>query len=203
MEAALRAGIAIYNHGHYHAAHDAWEDHWLSLESGTENELLLHGLIQFTATIYHATNRNWPGTTGLADSAGEYLSPLPDDYREVNLGAVKQALKRYEQDPEQIERAQPIKLTHEEHPLTATDLNFEETAIFATVIAKEHAYDARHIERAIDYAREAVDADESNPFVGLLFDFVREPKHRDIIIARLTEHVSRREHQESDVAGLF
>ena len=26
MDAHLRAGVAIYNAGHYHAAHDAWED---------------------------------------------------------------------------------------------------------------------------------------------------------------------------------
>jgi len=53
---ALRAGIAIHNAGHYHAAHDAWEDEWLELDDGSD-ERLLHGLIQFTAAIHHARNR--------------------------------------------------------------------------------------------------------------------------------------------------
>ncbi|MFB6301121.1 MAG: DUF309 domain-containing protein, partial [Halobacteriales archaeon] len=52
MDAHLRAGIAIYNAGGYHAAHDAWEDHWLDLESGTDDERFLHGLIQFTAAVH-------------------------------------------------------------------------------------------------------------------------------------------------------
>ncbi len=203
MDAALRAGIAIYNQEEYHAAHDAWEDHWLSLESGTEDERLLHGLIQFTAAVYHATNRNWAGATGLAESAQEYLAPLPEDYRTVNLHTVMTALERISRDPELIERTTPPVLTYGGHPVTAADLDFEETVIFATVVAEEHGYDRQPVNRAIEYATEAVEADESNPFVGLVFDFVREPNHRDIIMARLSEHVARREHEESDVMGLF
>ncbi|NIS31883.1 MAG: DUF309 domain-containing protein, partial [Actinobacteria bacterium] len=59
MDAHLRAGIAIYNAGGYHAAHDAWEDHWLELEAGTDDERFLHGLIQFTAAVHHAQGANW------------------------------------------------------------------------------------------------------------------------------------------------
>ena len=33
MRDHLRAGVAIYNVGEHHAAHDAWKDHWLGLES--------------------------------------------------------------------------------------------------------------------------------------------------------------------------
>ncbi|PSQ33570.1 DUF309 domain-containing protein [Halobacteriales archaeon SW_10_68_16] len=67
MEPHLRAGVAIYNAGGHHAAHDAWEDHWLGLDAGTDDERFLHGLIQFTAAVYHARNRNWSGATGLAE----------------------------------------------------------------------------------------------------------------------------------------
>ncbi|PSQ57296.1 MAG: DUF309 domain-containing protein [Halobacteriales archaeon SW_9_67_25] len=89
MDAHLRAGVAIYNAGGHHAAHDAWEDHWLGLEPGTDDERFLHGLIQFTAAVYHARNRNWSGATGLADSACEYLVDLPAGYREVNVREVR------------------------------------------------------------------------------------------------------------------
>ncbi|MFC6725607.1 DUF309 domain-containing protein, partial [Halobium palmae] len=37
MDDALRAGVAIYNAGDYHAAHDAWEDVWLDLPEGTDD----------------------------------------------------------------------------------------------------------------------------------------------------------------------
>jgi predicted metal-dependent hydrolase len=73
MESHLRAGVAVYNAGQYHAAHDAWEDHWLDLEQGTDDEQFLHGLIQFTAAVHHARTRNWSGATGLASSARDYL----------------------------------------------------------------------------------------------------------------------------------
>ena len=77
MEAALRAGVAIYNAGEFHAAHDAWEAEWLGLDDGTDDERLLHGLIQFTAVVHHARERNWSGAVGLAESAGEYLADHP------------------------------------------------------------------------------------------------------------------------------
>ncbi len=203
MDAALRAGIAIYNQGQYHAAHDAWEDHWLTLPSGTDDELLLHGLIQFTAAVYHAWNRNWAGCTGLANSAQEYLAPLPAEYRGVALAPVRSSLAALEQDPETVERAPPMKLRYNGSPLTADDLNFEESVIFATVIATEQGYDEALIEQTSNYASEAVNAKESNPFVGLLFDFVREPAHRELIMERISAHVARRKHEESDVSGLF
>ena len=34
MRDHLRAGIAVFNAGDFHDAHDAWEDRWLDLESG-------------------------------------------------------------------------------------------------------------------------------------------------------------------------
>jgi predicted metal-dependent hydrolase len=204
MEPHLRAGIAIYNDGEYHAAHDAWEAHWLDLESGTDDERFLHGLIQFTAAVYHARNGNWSGATGLADSAGEYLEGLPATYRGVNIGAVRSALAELARDPEYIERRPPVPLTYEGTALALGDLRFEATALAAEVFAAEHGYDEDLIERAIEYARADLDAGvASSPFVTLLFDFVREPDNRGIIVQRLGEHVDRRQSRDDDVAGLF
>ena len=204
MDEHLRAGIAIYNAGGYHAAHDAWEDHWLDLESGTDDELFLHGLIQFTAAVYHARNRNWSGATGLAESGREYLDSLPADYRGVNVGDVRRYLGRLAADPELIERHQPLALTHDGERLVPADLDFEATCVAADVLAEEHGYDENLIEDAIEFARTDV-AEEvtSSPVVTLLFDFVREPDDRGIICQRLGEHVDRRRSRESDVEGLF
>jgi hypothetical protein len=203
MESHLRAGVAIYNAGGYHAAHDAWEDRWLDLDEG-EDERFLHGLIQFTAAVYHARNRNWSGATGLADSAREYLAGLTGDYRGVNVGDVRTYLAGLEQDPELVERRRPLGLRYRGDRLGLSDLGFEATCVAADVIAEETEYDEATIERATVYARANVDDETTgSPFVTLLFDFVREPDHRATVAQRLSEHVDRRRSRDDDVAGLF
>jgi len=76
--------------------------------------------------------------------------------------------------------------------------------VAATVLAEELGYDEATIEQAVGYAREDVTAGEAtSPFVTLVFDFVRDDEHRAIVAQRLTEHVRRRQHRESDVENLF
>jgi len=204
MNAHLRAGAAIYNAGYYHAAHDAWEDHWLGLASGTDDELLLQGLIQFTAAVYHARNRNWSGATGLAESAGEYLADLPPEYRAVNVGTVRDYLGALERDPERIERGPAPALTCEGRALGLADLDFEATAVAAEVLAEELGYDEATVEQGVEYARADLDAgEEGSRFVTLVFDFVREPDDRALVAQRLAEHGKRRAHRDADVEGLF
>jgi predicted metal-dependent hydrolase len=204
MEPHLRAGVAIYNAGGHHAAHDAWEDHWLGLESGTDDEWLLHGLIQFTAAVYHARNRNWSGATGLAGSACGYLADLPAGYREVNVSDVRAYLSTLARDPELVERREPLQLIHRGEVLRPADLGFEATCVAADVLAEEEGYDEETVERAAEYARAGLDGGESeSPFVALLFDFVREPDDRGVVFQRLSEHVGRRAGREADVEGLF
>ena len=204
MDESLRAGVAIYNDGHYHAAHDAWEAHWLELESGTADELLLHGLIQFTAAVYHARNRNWEGAVGLAESARGYLDGIRADYREVNVGAVRRYLADLADDPELIERRRPLALSHGGEVLTLADLTPAEIAISAEVLAEEWGYDEAPIERAGEFALAdlAAGRDDSR-FVSLLYDFVREDDARGVVYDRLVGHVERRDGRRDDVDGLF
>ncbi len=204
MHEALRAGIAIYNDGFYHAAHDAWEATWLSLEDGTDDERLLHGLIQFTAAVHHARNRNWEGATGLADSAGTYLARLPDPYRGVALEPVRQFLAELAADPEVIERHEPLSLTHDGTRLTCADLSVTEIAIVAPILGEEWGYDGAPLEGAAKYAITDLEGgDDGSRFISLLFDFVLDEAHRGVIYQRLSQHVSRRTARESDVEGLF
>jgi hypothetical protein len=204
MDGHLRVGIAIYNAGEFHAAHDAWEAHWLDLKKGSDDEQFLHGLIQFTAGVYHARTRNWSGATGLAASAGEYLANLPATYRGVDIDAVRSYLAALGDDPELVERQRPLELTYDGAVLGLADLDFVETAIAADVLAEEYGYDEGLIERTVEFARADLDDGKTaSPFVTFLFDFVREPPQRGIIVQRLREHVERREHREDDVSGLF
>ena len=205
MRTSLRAGVAIYNDGHFHAAHDAWEAHWLDLEAGTADELLLHGLIQFTGAVYHAHNRNWAGTVGLAESAVEYLTDLEDDYRDCNVADVRRYLERLGDDPELIERRPPLALTHEDAAITLADCDPAETAVAAAVLAEEWGFEEEPIERAGEYALADLDADRTDSsFLAMLADFVDgDPRGRALIYQRLCQHVDRRESRDRDVEGLF
>ncbi|MCU4925733.1 DUF309 domain-containing protein [Halobacteria archaeon AArc-dxtr1] len=201
---ALRVGAAIYNDGHHHAAHDAWEDRWLDLEDGTDDERLLHGLIQFTAAVYHAHERNWEGCTGLAASAGEYLDGLPATYQGVELEPIRAALAALATDPEVVERRRMPHISFEDEYPMLRDLDLEETAAAAIILAEELGYDTEPIETAGEYARQDLaDGRDGSRFVTLLFDFVREDAHRGIVFQRLSQHVERRTAKEEDVEGLF
>lgn len=202
MDAALRAGIAVYNAGYYHAAHDAWEAEWLDCEAG-DDERFLHGLIQFTAAVHHAGNRNWNGAVGLCDSASDYLDGLPTAYRGTNVDEVRAYLVALGSDPERIERAAPPRLTYDGAVLELEALDAP-AAVEAAVVLGEHAgYDADVFELGAEYARTGLADGDLNEFGVLLCDFVTEPDQRALIATRLRQHVQRRERRENDVAGLF
>ncbi|SEP20660.1 protein of unknown function [Halogranum amylolyticum] len=203
MDDILRAGVAVYNAGEYHAAHDAWEAHWLELERGSDDERFLHGLIQFTAAVYHARRGNWSGATGLAESAREYLSVLPATYRGVDVDAVRTALASLRTDPERIERTRPPSLAIDGETLLPGDLEFEAASVAAEVLADEYdRYDEAVVAAGIEFAREELGSARTR-FITFVMDFAADDTHRDVIYQRLSEHVERRRQQERDVAGLF
>ncbi|MCO8253557.1 DUF309 domain-containing protein [Haladaptatus sp. AB618] len=204
MDTYLRAGLAIYNAGEFHAAHDAWEDYWLGLDSGTADERFLHGLIQFTAVVHHTTDSNWTGIRGLAESAAAYLGDLPGEYRGVDVETVRSYLRAVRDDPEYVERVAPPRLTDDGAVLRPDDLDFEESAVAALVLAEEFGYEESVLERAIEFARMDLEAgDEGSRFITFVMDFVRQPENRALIFQRLSQHVERREFRETDVDGLF
>lgn len=204
MDVALQAGAAMYNAGEYHAAHDAWEEQWLDLARDTDDERFLHGLIQFTAAVYHARRANWEGATGLADSARAYLDELPDGYRGVNLDTVRTFLVRLDDDPASIERTRPPALTIDGVVPTLRGLDFEAAARAALVLAEEYdRYEESIVEQGVSAAREEVAEGIRTTFTTLVMDFAADVERRDLVYQRLSEHVDRRQHRESDVEGLF
>ncbi|TQQ81965.1 DUF309 domain-containing protein [Halonotius roseus] len=202
MDTALRAGLALYTAGDYHAAHEPWEETWLELPDG-DDERLLHGLIQFTGAVYHARDRNWDGAVGLAGQAQRYLTPLPTPYRGIDIDSVIAALQTLEADPEMIERGPAPPLCYRGQELTAADLEIEGITTVAGVVAAEYdAYETAIIERAVEYAREEVTGSGSQ-FIGLLTSFVDDRDHRGIVYDRLRQNVERRQAKREDVSGLF
>ncbi|MFW5949587.1 MAG: DUF309 domain-containing protein, partial [Halolamina sp.] len=163
----------------YHDAHDAWEGLWLDLENGTEDERLLHGLIQFTAAVFHARNGNWTGAVGLADSARGYLRPLAAEYRGVNVDTVRSFLAALEADPERIERARPPALRVDGEALLYDDLSDDAAVIAAGVVAAEYGYDESAREAAARFARaQLADGAETGAFKPLVLDFLEESAAR-------------------------
>jgi hypothetical protein len=204
LRRSLAAGVAVFNAGDHHAAHDAWEAHWLDLPDGSPDERLLHGLIQYTACVYHARRRNWSGATGLAESAGDYLADLPADHRGVNLGAVRRYLAAFAGDPELIERRPPLALRLDGAALTPADLDFETAALAARVVAADDdAFDAERIARAVEVAREEIESGTQTRFTALVMDFADDRDHRALVYQRLCQHLERHEREREDVEGLF
>lgn len=202
MEEPLRIGAALYNDGFYHAAHDPWEEQWLSLEDDTRDERFLHGLIQFTAAIHHACSCNRNGATGLAESALEYLSRLPSTYRGVALDPIRAFLGELTTGFDGVDLESPPAIRIHDEAISRSALSFDETMSVAAVIAEEFEYDERTVELAVEYAR--VDhATGNDRFIALLYDFVNDDEYRDIAFERLSQHVKRRRHREGDVEDLF
>nr|WP_246308088.1 DUF309 domain-containing protein [Halobaculum salinum] len=199
---ALRAGVALYDAGEFHAAHDPWEAVWLPLEGGSDDERLLHGLVQLTAAVHHARNRNWSGAVGLAGSALGYLDSLPGEYRGIDLATVRPFLRALERDPERIERAPPVPLTHEGEVLAYPDLELDAAAVAAEVLAEEYGFDEGVLADAIDYAREERGTGRSR-FAAMLYDFLAGEPTRAFVFDRLEGHVERKRREAEDVAGLF
>lgn len=203
MDAALRAGIALYNDGYYRITHDAWEAPWIEMGSRQEPKDFLQGLIQFTVAIHHATVGNESGAQKLAGRAQIYLEGYPEEYKGVDLAPVREYLAALEADPTHVEDNDPPKVTHHGDVVELADLDFEETALAAEAIAEVEG-DEDLLDAAIEYAEADLEAgDEGSQFITFVFDYVRSPDDRPIIRQRLGEHVDRRKGREADVEGLF
>ncbi|PSQ38762.1 DUF309 domain-containing protein [Halobacteriales archaeon SW_5_70_135] len=226
MRHRLRAGAAVYNVGHRHAAHDLWEDRWLDLrerlvEAGDDppataeaatpvddppvpstaaDERLLHGLIQFTAAAHHRAEGNADGARDLGESAGVYLGALPDEYRDCALAPVRKWLDALADDADAAPRPPPLR--HEGTVVTLVDLDAESALLAAPVVAETTGYDPEPVAAAAEYARETVRADETSRFVALVVDFVTGDR-RGVVYRRLSDHVDRRRRRDRDVDGLF
>ncbi|MFB6138139.1 MAG: DUF309 domain-containing protein [Halobacteriaceae archaeon] len=210
MDDALRAGMAVFNAGRHHAAHDAWEDRWLAVKETDRDadERLLHGLIQFTAAVHHGDEGNWAGLQGLARSAGEYLDGLAPDERGVNVDAVRAYCAALAADPEHVEREPPPALTHRGTAVGYAELSPSAVALAAGAVAvHDPGLDEDLVARAATAARELAEetagTGRSNEFAALLRDLLADPDHRGTVQRRLRQHVERRAAELADVDGLF
>lgn len=188
----LRAGAALFNAGHYLAAHEPWEERWLEDPRGQRADCI-QGLVQATAATYKARSGNWPGAVGLAESGAAYL----DGCGHADLQAW---IRRLAADPELAERERPPPLAVDGAVVTVTDLQFPAAGIAASALAETRGDET--VERGVAYAEEAVQAgEETSPFVTLTLAYLRDGSPQ--VRQRLVDHVTRRESRDGDVEGLF
>jgi hypothetical protein len=191
----LRAGIALYNAGHYLAAHEPLEARWLESPAG-EREDCLQGLIQATAAVHKSRTGNLTGASGLADSALGYL----DDCGRVDVDPLSEWLGRLAADPELGTREGSPEIRLGGEVVTVDDLRFPAAGAAARALAETRGDEV--VSTAVEYATADLESGvETSPFVTLTLDYLRggEP----IVRQRLKEHVERRRMRDSDVEGLF
>ena len=191
----IRAGIALYNAGHYLAAHEPLEERWLQRPAG-DREDCLQGVIQATAAVYKSRAGNPDGATGLAESAVGYL----DDCGRIDAEPLSAWLDRLADDPELGACERPPELRIDGETVTVDGLRFPAAGIAALALAAVR--DDETLAVAVEYAEADLAAGEgTSPFVTLTLDYVRggDP----LVAQRLKEHVERRRTRESDVEGLF
>lgn len=215
VRANVRAGVALFNDGYYHAAHDPLEAAWLESDRDDVDGRFLQGLVQLTAAVHHARGRNWAGCVGLAESAREYLEDVPDAYGGVDVVLVRRVLGTLASDPEVVERRPMPALAVDGERVTRDRLDFDAVVLAAEALAEERGLDESVVERAAAYAREdrereatvgepaAAGRNQAAKLERFLVDFATADDDYEVVYSRLRDHVDRRDHRASDVDGLF
>ena len=92
-DAAFRGGVKLFNHGDYFAAHEAWEELWLSASGDTRH--FLQGLIQWAIALYHFQRGNLNGARKLFHSGDALLTPLAPAWQGVCVAALRQDMASF------------------------------------------------------------------------------------------------------------
>lgn len=87
LSALARQGIELFNRGEYFEAHEALEHAWND-ESGPGRELY-RGLLQIVVAYLQITRGNYNGAIKIFLRVRQWLDPLPDLCRGVNVAALR------------------------------------------------------------------------------------------------------------------
>ena len=88
-----RKGIASYNQGAYYDAHHDLEAAWVA-DSGPARELY-RGLLQVGVALYQVQRGNYNGAVKMLLRVKQWLAPLPDSCRGVNVARLREDANRY------------------------------------------------------------------------------------------------------------
>lgn len=193
----LRAGIALFNDSYYLAAHEPWEESWLTDPRGDRDDCL-QGLVQAAGAIHHAFTDNPDGARGLSGSAPGYLENCDESH--VPVTDLRAWLDRLHTNPELVLQEDPPRLAFEGSTPILSDLQFPAAGIAAEALAETR--DDDQLEYAVEYAEhDLAEGRTTSPFVSLVLDYLAEGG--PLVRTRLEQHVDRRRSKDEDVAGLF
>lgn len=87
-----RQGIARFNQGEYYPAHDLLEEAWVVDESAGRD--LYRGILQVGIAYYQIEQGNYRGAVKMLLRVRQWLDPLPDTCRGVNVAALRADVDR-------------------------------------------------------------------------------------------------------------
>jgi len=90
---ALAEGLALFDAGHYHDAHEAFERCWLASEGGDAD--FFKGLIQAAICLHHYVDRNVEGARKLYAGHRRLLAPYLPSHRGVDVTAFLAEMQRF------------------------------------------------------------------------------------------------------------
>lgn len=99
-ELAVR-GIEMFNQGHYYKCHDDLEEAWVQDQSAGRN--LYKAILQVAITYYQIERGNYRGALKLLMRVRQWLVPLPDTCRGVNVARLRQNVQRVQEALTQLE----------------------------------------------------------------------------------------------------
>ncbi|MEA1882596.1 MAG: DUF309 domain-containing protein [Candidatus Marinimicrobia bacterium] len=106
QQAAFQKGIDLFNARQYWEAHEAWEDTWMEMADGPEDdgEIILRGLIQFTAGLHGLTNEK----PGLGENnfrkAAQKLVLYKGYFLGIKIPAIVDGLNHSSQNRQELEK---------------------------------------------------------------------------------------------------
>ncbi|MBV8138850.1 MAG: DUF309 domain-containing protein [Deltaproteobacteria bacterium] len=89
----FQEGIDLFNAGQFFECHEAWESVWNRSEG--DDKVAIQGLIQAAVAILHLERGNREGAESLYAKARAKLDRLPDNFRELAMGELRQSLGEF------------------------------------------------------------------------------------------------------------
>lgn len=85
-------GIEMFNEGHYYDCHDFLEEAWMADESSGRD--LYRGILQVGIAYYQIERGNYRGALKMLLRVRQWLAPLPDVCRQVNVTRLREDVER-------------------------------------------------------------------------------------------------------------
>lgn len=96
-------GVALFNDGAYHEAHDCFEAEWYNYGRGTTESAYARGMVQVAAGAYkHFDFENDAGMRSLFETALQYLRTPPAQFYGVDIRDVRTTITNALGSPDHI-----------------------------------------------------------------------------------------------------